>query len=268
MDKPTIETDFGGTHEEMSCRLQGLFLHELLKARIELHLESEPRGYDREVNIYLASLLESLVHSGLLCIDKDYLSPFDLDVRAYLDAHPGLRNEYVVYKENADFGLMMTSVFLKFRHRGSYHRIVLGDRDPKPRISLYYRSAAGALAHLRGGDETLVHVLDTLASRIEIVNAVVRKVAGDFLGLIERISPGSLFHLEKTLARQAEMKIYDETLDDFLQCFADHREHPTTESLKLLREKAACLHRLNPDFVFNEESLPRPPGPKDSDKKL
>src|SRR4030042_4562651 len=111
------------------------FLEHLLKARIDLHIETGQYAYDEEINMYVANLLNSLLTCQYNFTDKPYLSPFDLDIRNYIKEHPGPRNEYIVYKENADFGLVNDAVFLGFRHEGSYHDRVLPEEDVVPAVA-------------------------------------------------------------------------------------------------------------------------------------
>ncbi|MBD3322356.1 MAG: hypothetical protein GF350_14745, partial [Chitinivibrionales bacterium] len=153
------------------------FLDNVLKARIDLNLETGCNGEnDEATNVYLAGLLESLTQSGGVLAVKPYISPYDADVRAYLEKFPGTRNEFVVYKDNADFGLMSVSVFTGYEHEGSYYNKVLADRDESGRIAIYYELAAGALAHLQNSRVMLVDTFYYMAEHIDQVVQITRKV--------------------------------------------------------------------------------------------
>lgn len=229
------------------------FLENILKARINLHLDTGRYDYDEEVNVYLAELLASLVSPSSFTENKPYISVFDYEVKSYLQEHPDTRTEYRVYKENADFGLSSVSVFLDYLHAGSYYHRVIGRADSSGRIALYYKLAASALAHLRGPGATSVHVYLSIAEHIDDAMRLVRTVSGDSFDFVERLSKGGAFHLEKELQDTAKVKIYKSKLDDFLKAYQDHKNDTTEEKKTALITLARELKDLNPDFRFDEK---------------
>ncbi len=231
------------------------FLEHLLKARIDLHMETGENVYEEEVNMYLADLLHSVLSSRFDMASKPYLSPFDIDVRNYINAHPGLRNEYVVYKENADFGLVYDSVFLGFNHEGSYHDRVMPEEDIRPRVAQYYLLAASALGHLRGMHETLVQVLYTLAQQVKEIAVIIRKAAGDYFDFIERLTTGSFYHLQKNILSALEKNSYREKVDTFLRLFKEYKSQATQEIKQQILDIVIEIKKINPGFEFNEAML-------------
>jgi hypothetical protein len=228
------------------------FLENILKARISLHLETGRQNYDEEVNMYLAELLASLVSSSSFTENKPYISSFDYEVSSYLQQHPDARTEYVVYKENADFGLSSVSLFLDHFHAGSYYHRVIGHAESGERIALYYKLAASALAHLRGSRTTSAHVYLSIADHINDAMQLVRKVSSESFEFVERLSRGSMFHLEKELEEAVRVKIYKSKLDDFLKAYRDHKENTTEEKKATLMTLARELKNLNPEFRFED----------------
>jgi hypothetical protein len=235
-----------------SCeKTQYFFLENILKARIALHLDTGLHDYDEEVNMYLAELLKSLVTPSAFTENRPYISPFDYEVKSFIDSHPDTRTEFTVYKENADFGLAATSVFLEYFHRGSYWHKMMQHPTSGKRISLYYKLAASALSHLRGTHTTSVHVYLSLADHMDETLRIVRKVSGDCLDFIEKMSAGSEFQLEKELADAAKVKIYKDKLDDFLKAWKEHKEDGSEEKRVKLVSLVDELKGLNPEFKFD-----------------
>ncbi len=249
-------TSYAGTYRDLAAKCdektQYFFLENILKARIELHLETPACDYGEEVNMYLADLLASLTTTCAFTEDKPWVSPFDCDVASYIEHHHDVRTEYEVYKENADFGLAATSVFAEYHHAGSYWRRTMKNTGAKERIGLYYKLAASALAHLRGSRTAGVHVFLAIADHVADVSCIVRKISGDCFDFGEKLSAGSLFHLEKELADAAKVKLYGEKLDDFLKAYRDHRHDASPENRARLRSLASELSTLNPEFRFDE----------------
>jgi hypothetical protein len=228
------------------------FLDRLLNARIELRLETERHeGNHEDMNVYLAGLLQSLVQTGGEAYDKPYISAYDLDVRHYLEDHPGPANAYIVYKGNADFGLVSCGVFLGHEHKGSYFKRVMPEHDSSPRIASYYNLAASALVHIKGSRAMLVTTFYSIAEEITEIIEILRKVATDYFELIERMTPGSLFHLQKEIEERLKMEQYDRLLDEFLQGFAAFRISPTPEGKDRLLQQARRLKTLNGQFNYD-----------------
>jgi hypothetical protein len=233
---------------------QYFFLENILKARIALYLDTGLHDYDEEVNMYLAELLKSMVTPCAFTENKPYISPFDYEVKSYLNEHHDTRTEYTVYKENADYGLATKAVFMEYFHKGSYwHKVLQGRTDSSERIAFYYKLAASALAHLRGTHTTSVHVFMSLADHVTETMKIIRKVSGDTFEFVEKLSPGSVFHLEKDLADVAKVKIYKSKLDDFLKAWQEHQAEASEEKKVKLITLVEELKSLNPDFKFEEK---------------
>lgn len=231
------------------------FLDNLLKARIELHFDTGNHEYDQEVNLYLAHLLVIFSTEHYSLENKPYVSPFDFDIRKYLEQHPGLRNEYTVYKDNADFALIVSEAFGGYHHKGSYHSRVLADSDDKQKIAQYYSLAATALGHLRGMNETLVHVLYTIGQYIQEFAELIKRVAHEYFKLIESLSKGSFYHLQKEIMGLIVKKEYKEKVDRFLELLNTYRKEASESTRKSILEIVDQIKIVNPDFNFNESML-------------
>jgi hypothetical protein len=228
------------------------FLEYILKARTDLHMDTGCHKYDEELNVYLAGLLNLLSKSDSFLRQKPYLSPFDLDVQQWLETHPGLRNAFVAYRDNADFGLLLLGLFGGYRHEGSYHNIVIGDSDNKhERVALYYELAASALTHLHGHQGSLIDVFEALSEQVHEIIRLLQYISVHYLELKARISDGSFFHLEREMNASAQRKLFNEKMDEFLKCYSAYKEQPSDEAKGLLLTMAEEMRKLNSDFKFD-----------------
>jgi hypothetical protein len=225
------------------------FLDFILKARIDLRLESGLHEVDEEVNVYLAGLFNLLFQSDSFLTQKPYISPFDVDVQKWLETHPGLRNSFTVYRDNADFGLLLLGLFNGPKHQGSYHHIVIGEHEDKEgRIALYYELAASALMHLQGNKSSLIEVFGALAEHLGETVRIIRHMSKQYFDFLDRISEGSLFHLQRELDKMDMQKKYGLKMDEFLKCYTAYKENPTDEAKKTLLSLADELKKLKADF--------------------
>lgn len=228
------------------------FLENILKARIELNVETGHNEYDQEINVYIAGLLNSLIASESFLKQKPYISAFDLEIRQWLSNHPGLRNEYVVYRDNADFGLVLSSLFSGYEHPGSYGNIVLRKNDDQGRIALYYEMAASALGHLQGNSNSLVNVFQNLADNISDILTILHHTAVSYFNFLERISEGSFYHLEREIDELDKKTNYNKKLDKFLKLYGEYKENPDENLKSKVIELAEELKKLNAQFRFEK----------------
>lgn len=231
------------------------FLEHVLKARADLNMETGSGEYEQEMNVYIAGLLNSLINSDNLLSGKPYISPFDIDIKHWLDNHPGLRNEYNVYRDNADFGLVFLGLFLKFNHSGSYHSKILSGSDEQGRVALYYEMASSALAHLQGNSASLVGVFQALADNMPEILQIVRRAATEYFEFIEKISDGSLYHLEKEIDKMDYENLYKSKLDEFLKKYSEYKEKPNEKLRTEVISMAQELKEMNKKFQFDSGTM-------------
>ncbi|MBN2037795.1 MAG: hypothetical protein JW768_13730 [Chitinispirillaceae bacterium] len=253
MNNRTIVKPYFDLKDQASNESGFFFLQHILKARADLHLETGLNEFDQEVNVYLSGLLNSMVDARDLIRTREYISIFDVDVRRYLDEHPGTRNEYIVYRENADFGLVQESFFQGDPHPGSYYHIVMPEETRQDRIVLYYELAASALSHLQGNRVALVPVFMAMAEYMPQIVQIVRRAATCYFDMIERLSDGSLYHLQREMNEKGIMSMYQEKLDAFLALYLDYKKNPSEENQKQLLVLARELNAMNEKFRFEAE---------------
>lgn len=246
-----VLTPYFDLKEKTIGKSEFFFLEHILRARVELQMESGADECDQELNIYLAGLLNNLIQAKEFIGQKPYLSPFDTDIQLWLKEHPGLRNAYTVYRDNADFGLLLHGIFVGHERRGTYCRKVFSDHDELGRIALYYELAASALAHLQGTGVSLVSVLEALSCHLEKVIRILKYAATSYFDLIKRMSEGSMFHLGRELDELDEKKKYNEKMDEFLRCYSAYRKNPTPEEKERLITSANEVKKINSKFSFD-----------------
>src|SRR2546430_15983052 len=83
----------------------------ILYSRIETGLESNGGGYDEDVNVYLAHLLQSFGDPAYVDNSRKYLSKYDAEVFQRLATCSDARLKYMIYKTNADFLLVSVGIF-------------------------------------------------------------------------------------------------------------------------------------------------------------
>ena len=78
------------------------------------------------------------------------------------------------------------------------------------------------------------------------------RAAGYYFELMERISDGSMFHLEQELNAMDNKKAYSVKVDEFLKAYGEYKAAPTEEARKKLLSLAGECSLMNERFKFEE----------------
>ncbi len=103
--------------------------------------------------------------------------------------------------------------------------------------------------------ETLVQVLFEIGQQIREIAIIIRKAASDYFDFIERISAGSLYHLQKSIAGVVNLDDYRKKIDQFLSLFKEYKEKATEELKEKVIQTVREIREINPEFAFNESML-------------
>jgi hypothetical protein len=255
MEMKKLPKDYFDLKTKETNHTEFFFLEHILKARADLKLESGHHSCDQEINVYLAGLLNMLLDTKHCFSNKPYLSSVDSDVRKWLDKHPGNHNEYIVYRDNADFGLIFSGIFSSYDHRGSYYHIVMPESMDYSRIAIYYELAASALMHIQRKCVPLVLLFEAISEYLNEILLILRKAAHCYFDLIERISEGSIYHLEREVTEQSLINSYNKKLDEFLLAYKKYQKTPSMDLKNELISLTTDLRSLNSNFKFDTESL-------------
>lgn len=228
----------------------------LLYSRIETGLESNAEEYDEDVNVYLAHLLNSFINPRYYRAARWYVSEYDYDVFARLEESRDLRLKYTIYKTNADFLLLSIGIFNpeepemddprpQFRHsregrvsRGkAYYHFAFSYSQ---RISPFSQSISDVLAKLSRGFEKYVRILSHLR--------------GEYFGIVERLSDGEMFHLERSIDKTGAREKLRKAQNDFLDLYLSWRRTKDDRQLRRLREVCRRLRVLDPTFKYDPAS--------------
>ena len=163
-------------------RLEGVFgviLQMLLKARLDLRLDTDGHLYEEDVNAYLGGVLVSYIDPRYLQEINEVLSKYDMDLHQAIDrAMPDRIRVYRIYKVNADDLLVSLGIF----HAMQEPRGDLG------RIKEYYACAAECQKRIYGKPTAVAEIQAKLSESAERYLAVLMQTRREYLQFVAQIS--------------------------------------------------------------------------------
>ena len=157
----------------------GAILQMLLKARLDLRLDSGPPHYEEDVNAYLGGVLVSYIDPQHLSAISGVLSKYDIDLHLAIDqAMPDKCRMYRIYKANADDLLVSLGIF---------HRFWREEQSELGRIKQYYSCAAQCHKRIYGKLTAVAEIQEKLSEGTERYLAILSQARREYLHFVEQI---------------------------------------------------------------------------------
>jgi hypothetical protein len=231
----------------------------LLYSRIEAGYPPNSECFDEDVNVYLASLLTSLIyprsHEGETRLVADScVSLFDA-----ANASAGPREKYLRYRANADHILVSLGVFKNARARrpDSVPHLALSRDGYVGRGITYYALARSYAAQTFRRNTAVGDILGKLSTGFERYLSVLSLMGGEHLNIFRQISDGEVFHLEndsRSFDRGADLKLQ---YDRFLDLYSSYLRKKSPHAKQALNEAVRDIHAIDPSFEFDVDKRER-----------
>jgi hypothetical protein len=222
----------------------------ILYSRIETGLESNAEGYDEDVNVYLAHLLESFSHPEYVESARRFLSKYDVEVFERLANSSDARLKYLIYKTNADFMLVSVGVFEQ-SPAVNQKKFPPAEDASIGRGKAYYQFAYTYSQQLHKRGAAISEVLEKLSAGFEKYVKILSHLRGEYFDLGSRFSSGEFYHLERSVDEEARRQQLRERQDRFLELYSEWRRTGDDELKAALQRQADEIRQLKPDFKFS-----------------
>ncbi|MFH1144575.1 MAG: hypothetical protein V1774_08545 [Candidatus Eisenbacteria bacterium] len=232
----------------------------LLFSRMETGLVSNKDYYDEDVNVYIAHLLNSFIDPSYIQRAGRYLSKYDTEVFARLADSQDARLKYTLYKTNADFLLISLGIFGNpaVSHPGrtgaadspSHKLFEPGEEAYVGRGKTYYRFAYSYSQQIHSPHAAITEVLEKLSAGFEKYLRILAHMRGEYLNLMERLSRGEVYHLERSVDEARKVGDLHELQDRFLDLFSEWRATGNPETRRQIEALVDEIQRLDPEFKF------------------
>jgi len=238
------------------------FINSFLLSRIDSALPSDLREFDEDVNVYTASLLANVVSGREDFLRSDFVSFRDADVFARVQETKDHRLRYRVYKANADFLYVSLGIFSEgpVTPQGAEFE---DERTTRltGRGKSYYHFASAYAERLFGRRAAIAEVMDKLSRNFEAYTKVMVWMSGEYLHLVDRLSGGEVFHMERDAQERFEEAHRATKWDELLDCYVEWQKTHARDARRRLARAARELRRIDPGFTlraFRERWKPNP----------
>jgi hypothetical protein len=223
-------------------------IHALLASRVESGMPSSEAPSEEDVNVYITHLLCDFVRPQYQMRVHKYISAYDSSVFERVRHTTNKRLKYAVYKANADHILVMMGVF---HNNGRRSSSLPGPLQIEEDVDLgrgksYYDYAFTYSRSLFGRSSAIPEVMFKLAHGFERYVKILTYMRSEYLNLVDRMSEGELFHLQ----RSVESGELPQLRDEFLEAWTRWRQNPSDEHRQQLQELVEHLRGLDPEFRF------------------
>jgi hypothetical protein len=223
-----------------------------LKSRGESGNPSNVDYYEEDVNIYVASLLSMLLDPVYYVQVQKYVSDYDAGVFDKVRNTSDNRLRYWVYKANADHLLVSLGVFGRGREDeaapGRHGRETAS--QAAGRAKTYYDFARSYCELLTGSSSGPSEVLAKLSMGFEKYVRILDHMRGEYFNIIDTLSDGELFHLQREIEQVKEKEYVSGKYDELLDLYLEWKVTGNDNLLAELRLIARELKKLDPSFNF------------------
>jgi hypothetical protein len=168
------------------------------------------------------------------------------------------RLKYTIYKANADFLLVSMGIFddphaiapERRRRRQRGNRTEPTEEAYIGRGKTYYRFAYTYSQQLYKKNAGISEVLEKLSIGFDSYLKILSHMRGEYLDLMDRLSAGEVFHLERSVdetARDEEIKAKQDELLDLFNLWQQTRSKETWNKMQMVADD---LREINPGFQF------------------
>jgi hypothetical protein len=225
----------------------------LLYSRLETGHPSNQDVYDEDVNMYLAHLLTSFMNPDYHRRVRKYLSRYDSHLFEKIRESTDARLKYTIYKTNADFLLISIGIF----HNPTWDRphsrpfVEANEEACMGRGKTYYRFAYTYSQSLFRRPSAISEVLEKLSHGFERYVEILSHMRGEYLNILDRLSRGEIYHLERSIDRLKESEELKALQDRFLDLYSAYLENKDPELRKEIRRVVQKIQELDDSFRFS-----------------
>ncbi len=233
-------------------------LNSLLKAREASHQPSNKTSFDEDVNVYLAHLLFANSFSDYQDMVNKYLTINVSELMELLEQHPDKVTRYFIYKINADYLLVHLGIFRDL-NPSQPHPFKKTEKQFIEMAQDYYDQASVCNHQIYRKKTAVGDVLHKLSSNFQNYQEILKLVRDDFFHFVNWVRSHEEARkkvvIEPPLLDAPDPVNFEQKQNEFLDIYGEWLNTKSEELIPVLIRLADELHRLDPKFGFDVNSL-------------
>ncbi|MFQ5511053.1 MAG: hypothetical protein ACE5EO_04325 [Candidatus Krumholzibacteriia bacterium] len=227
----------------------------LLYSRLETGHPSNKDFYDEDVNMYLTNLLCSFMKPEYHRRAKKYISRYDTSLFSKIEDSSDVRLKYTIYKTNADFLLISIGIFKNGRggKLDPASLLMNSEEAHMGRAKTYYNFAYSYSQSMFNKSSGVSEVLEKLSKGFERYVEILSHMRGEYFNILERLGKGEIYHLERSIDKDAVSEELKKLQDEFLDLYSDYMKTKNPSQRKKLEKMVKNIKRIDSSFNFHIE---------------
>ena len=224
----------------------------LLYSRAETGYPSNHDFYDEDVNMYLTNLLCSFMKPEYHRRVKKYISRYDTNLFSKIENSSDVRLKYTIYKTNADFLLISIGIFQDGTTTGPEKPTLLKNSEEAHmgRAKAYYQFAYSYSQSMFKKATGITEVLEKLSKGFERYVEILSHMRGEYFNILDRLSSGEVYHLERSIDRIQASKELKAMQDRFLDMYSEYMKSKDRDLKERLQKMVKDIQKLDASFRF------------------
>jgi len=169
-----------------------------------------------------------------------------------------MRLKYTIYKTNADFLLISIGIFRNpDGSRPGTKDAFMKDNEEVyvGRAKAYYQFAYSYSQSMFRKATAISEVLEKLSRGFEQYVDILSYMRGEYFNILERLSSGDVYHLERAIDRAESDRELRALQDQFLDMYSEYMKTNKAELKEQLRELAKKIQRIDESFRFTMDQI-------------
>ena len=226
----------------------------LLYSRLETGHPSNQEFYDEDVNMYLTNLLCSFMNPEYHQRTRKYVSRYDTSLFQKVEDSSDVRLKYTIYKTNADFLLVSIGIFNDTgRITEALPQFKNEEEAHVGRGKTYYQFAYSYSQSMFKKSTGITEVLEKLSKGFERYVEILSHMRGEYFNILERLSAGEIYHLERSIDHVETDKELKALQDRFLDVYGRYLKSQNPKLKTEIEELVARIRKLDNSFDFHLE---------------
>lgn len=228
-------------------------LDAFVKARELVGFPTNKKGFDEDVNIYIAHLLFAIAMPNYNYITEQYISMEEKDVRMLIDLAEDNYLRYFIYKVNGDNLLLHLGLFGNLKPLLSAQKDSFGRCTEEDYLKLaqqYYQEAANCNRKIHRKKTALSEVLTKMVKNFKYYAKALTAMKQEYYFFYDFYEDEEFCKFSQKMDEYERKLSFKEKQDKFLDLYARWLRHKSQKLKKQINDVCKELHTLEPSFSF------------------